>query len=84
LISFKTLAEPEKMCINGSPEFAGKLSRKVLQRATSNPRFLRIPVVKTRNNGISTRLEKDGLAFTSDSNLNEGKREVIKESRSAE
>ncbi|XP_047737120.1 uncharacterized protein LOC125178119 [Hyalella azteca] len=84
LISFKTLAEPEKMCINGSPEFAGKLSRKVLQRATSNPRFLRIPVVKTRNNGISTRLEKDGLAFTSDSNLNEGKRQVIKESRSAE
>lgn len=83
-IGLQNLARPEKMNINGSPDFSSPRHKKPLKRTNSNSRFLRIPRTETRINRIATRLEKDGLAFKSDSNLNEGKIEIIRETYSAE
>lgn len=82
-IGLKNLAKPEKMSINGSPELP-ELHRRQFQRTKSNPRFLRIPHVESQSNRIANRLEKDGLAFKSDSNLHEGRSAMIRETYSAE
>ena len=81
---FKNLAKPEKMSIDGSPELSSPKNKKLLQRTKSNPKFLRVSMAENRQPNLSNRLERGGLEIKSDSNLNDGSQERLRETYSAE